>query len=112
MLCDGVSCTLLALQEANVYGYIKVEKEDCVNHVEKRMGTGLHNLISKHKGTAGESLGSQGKLTADLVAKLSCHYGWALRPHKGDIEATLKAVLVVYYHITSDNTASNHNLCS
>lgn len=56
---------------ADVYGYIKAEKEDCVDHIQKRMGTALCNLISKHKGT--ENLGGKGRLTEDLITKLSCY---------------------------------------
>lgn len=37
----------LSLQEAEAYGYVPVSKEDCTNHVQRRMGTALCNLIAK-----------------------------------------------------------------
>lgn len=111
ILSDGDSRTFLALQEDKVYGYIPISKEDCVNHVEKRMGTALRNLISKQKGTGTESLGGRGKLTGDLVAKLTSYYGWALKSNKGDIKAMHRAVMATYHHVTSNDQVSNHSLC-
>ncbi|XP_077502161.1 uncharacterized protein LOC144113128 [Amblyomma americanum] len=109
MLLDGDSRAFLAVQEADVYGYIKVKKEDCINHVQKRMGTALRTLLSKHKGA--ENLGGKGKLTGSLITKLSSYYAWALKSHNGDVEATQKAVMATYHHITSTDEASNHSFC-
>ncbi|CAN8008310.1 unnamed protein product, partial [Ixodes pacificus] len=111
VLSDGDSRTFLALQEAQVYGYIAVNKEDCVNHVQKRMGTALRTLITKQKKSSSENLGGKGRLTADLITKLSAYYGWALKSHKGDVEAMQKAVMATYHHVTSNDTVSNHSLC-
>ncbi|XP_077521463.1 uncharacterized protein LOC144132728 [Amblyomma americanum] len=111
VLSDGDSRTFPALQEAEVYGYIEIHKEDCVNHVQKRMGTALRNMVTKQKGAAGESLGGRGKLTLDLIAKLSSYYSWALKSHTGDVEATHKAVMATYHHVTSNDSTSNHSLC-
>ncbi|CAN8029505.1 unnamed protein product [Ixodes persulcatus] len=111
VLSDGDSRTFLALQEAQVYGYIAVNKEDCVNHVQKHMGTALRTLITKQKKSSSENLGGKGRLTADLITKLSAYYGWALKSHKGDGEAMQKAVMATYHHVTSNDTVSNHSLC-
>ncbi|XP_077494020.1 uncharacterized protein LOC144104733 [Amblyomma americanum] len=111
VLSDGDSRTFLALQESSVYGYIKIQKEDCTNHVQKRMGTALRNAIAKHKGNAKESLSGKGKLTGDLVTKLTSYYSWALKSHAGDIGAMHKAVMATYYHVTSNDSAANHTLC-
>ncbi|XP_077490729.1 uncharacterized protein LOC144101435 [Amblyomma americanum] len=109
MLSDGDSRAFLALQEADVYGYVKVEKEDCINHVKKRMGTALRNLIAKQKGT--ENLGGKGKLTGSMITKLSSYYAWALKSHKGDVDSMHKAVMATYRHITSNDETSDHSLC-
>lgn len=111
MLSDGDSRTFLALQESAVYGYIEISKEDCTNHVQKRMGTALRNAIAKHKGDAKESLSGKGKLTGDLVTKLTSYYSWALKSHAGDVGAMHKAVMATYHHVTSNDTVSNHTLC-
>lgn len=111
VLSDGDSRTFLALVEARVYGYIEVVKEDCINHVEKRMGTALRNAIAKCKGSGAESLSGRGKLTGELVTKLTSYYGWALKSHSGDVGAMHKAVMATYHHVTSNDSVSNHTLC-
>lgn len=109
ILCDGDCRTYLALSEAGVYGYIKIVKEDCINHVEKRMGTNLRTLKSKSGGA--EGLGGKGRLTGELITKLSRYYGWALKSHKGNVEETQKAVMATYHHVTSNDAVSDHSLC-
>lgn len=109
VLSDGDSRTFLALKEAEVYGFIDIQKEECVNHVQKRMGTALRNLLSKHKGD--KPLGGKGRLTGDLVNKLSSYYGWAIKSHSDDLEAMEKAVMATYHHVTSTDSQSNHSLC-
>lgn len=94
-----------------MYGFVPVEKEDCVNHIQKRMGTALRTLVAKHKCSASETLGGKGKLTGDLITKLSAYYGWALKSNKGDVKAMQKAVMATYHHITSNDNVSNHSLC-
>ncbi|XP_077551970.1 uncharacterized protein LOC144166315 [Haemaphysalis longicornis] len=111
ILSDGDSRTYLALVGAKVCGYIPIKKEDCVNHVKKRMGTTLRNLLAKGTGSASERLGGKGRLTGDLVTKLSSYYGWAWKSHSGDVRAMHKAVMATYHHITSNDTVSNHSLC-
>lgn len=108
VLSDGDSRAYLALQEEKVYGYMDILKEDCVNHVQKRMGTNLRKLLSQHKG---HGLGGKGRLTGDLVNKLTSYYGWALKSHKGDVDATHRAVMATYLHVTSRDDAPNHSLC-
>lgn len=111
VLSDGDSRTYLALQEENVYGYIPITKEDCVNHVKKRMGTALRNLVDKHKKSTGlESLSGKGRLTGDLINKLSSYYGWALKSHD-DVDAMQRAVMATYYHVTSNDEVANHTFC-
>ncbi|KAH7951096.1 hypothetical protein HPB52_004727 [Rhipicephalus sanguineus] len=104
VLCDGDSRSYLAL-------CMGMEKEDCVNHVQKRMGTALRNLIAKHRGPGLDSLGGKGRLTGDLISKLSDYYGWALKTHSGDVDAMHTAVMATYHHITSNDDVANHTLC-
>ncbi|KAH7937041.1 hypothetical protein HPB49_007558 [Dermacentor silvarum] len=111
MLCDGDSRSIRALEEAKVYGYINVEKEDCINHVQKRMGTALRNLIQKHKTEHGESLSGKGRPTGDLITKLTNYYGWALKSNAGNIDGMHKAVMATYHHICSTDEHPNHSLC-
>lgn len=57
------------------------------------------------------SLDGRGKLTGDLVTKLSSYYGWALKTNKGDVKAIHRAVMATYHHVTSNDEVSNHSLC-
>ncbi|KAH7935669.1 hypothetical protein HPB52_011750 [Rhipicephalus sanguineus] len=111
MLCDGDSRSYSAVKEAKVYGFINVEKEDCSNHVQKRMGTALRNLVQKHKGDSSERISGKGRLTGDLITKLTSYYGWALKSHSGDVDEMHKAVWATYYHVTSTDEKSNHSFC-
>ncbi|GFW23881.1 uncharacterized protein TNCV_945651 [Trichonephila clavipes] len=46
ILSDGDAKTYQHLSSLNLYGNcIKIAKEECINHVAKRLGTGLHNKI-------------------------------------------------------------------
>ena len=52
MLSDGDSKSFALLSELNIYGAdIQIMKEECVNHVSKRMGTSLKKTCSGLQGT-------------------------------------------------------------
>lgn len=44
---DSDSHTFHALTEEEIYGYVPVQKNDCLNIVHKRMGTALRSLVEK-----------------------------------------------------------------
>ncbi|KAM7306501.1 hypothetical protein ISCGN_010204 [Ixodes scapularis] len=67
ILSDGDSRTFHALTQDSVYGYLDIEKKDCLNHVHKRMGAALRTLVEKK--AQGESPGGKGKLTQDKIKK-------------------------------------------
>lgn len=69
MLSDGDSKTYHALTTNEVYGYIKVAKKDCINHVHKRMFAALRTLSDKKK-AQGQPLGGKGRLTQDKIKKI------------------------------------------
>lgn len=75
------------------------------------MGTALRNLVKNHKTEDGRSLGGKGRLTADLIKKLSLYYGRALKSHEGDVGAMQRAVMATYHHIASTDKCPNHSLC-
>ncbi|KAH7943532.1 hypothetical protein HPB52_009188 [Rhipicephalus sanguineus] len=90
VLSDGDSRTFHALSEAEVYGFIQIDKKDCINHVHKRMGAALRNLVDKKK-AQGESLGGRGKLTQEKIKKIANYYGYALRSNINDVPAMKRA---------------------
>ncbi|XP_077861633.1 uncharacterized protein LOC144342155 [Saccoglossus kowalevskii] len=65
-----------------IYGddYI-VQREDCMGHVQKRMGTQLRSLVEKEKGQKlgdGRALTGQGRLTKKVINNLQTLYGIAV----------------------------------
>ncbi|KAH7968877.1 hypothetical protein HPB52_012107 [Rhipicephalus sanguineus] len=110
VLSDGDSRTFHALSEAEVYGFIQIDKKDCINHVYKRMGAALRNLVDKKK-AQGESLGGRGKLTQEKIKKIANYYGYALRSNINDVPAMKRAVEATLLHMTSTDDAPKHSKC-
>lgn len=71
---DGDSKTFKGITDARPYEDLIVLKKECIDHVQKRMGTRLRNLKKHTKG-----LGGRGKLTGKLIDELSIYYGLAIR---------------------------------
>ncbi|CAN7994909.1 unnamed protein product [Ixodes pacificus] len=112
VLSDGDSRTFHALTEEKVYGFVPIEKKDCLNHVHKRMGVALRNVVEKRK-AQGEALGGRGKLTQDKIKKITQYfdrykyYGYALRSHSHDVPEMKKAVQATLRHMCSTDGAPN-----
>lgn len=68
VVCDGDSQSYHATQQAKVYGFIPVEEEDCVNHMQKRAGIKLHS-VQKDKPSDGGRTSGKGRLTGDPITK-------------------------------------------
>lgn len=71
---DGDSKTFKSILDSDPYADITVFKKECIDHVQKRMGTRLRNLKKIKKG-----LGGKGKLMDKLIDELSLYYGLAIR---------------------------------
>lgn len=82
-----------------------VHKKECIDHVQKRMGSRLRNLAKKNK------LGGKGKLTGKLIDKLTIYYGLAIRRHCHSVEEMRKAIWATLYHKISTDTKPQHHLC-
>ena len=70
MVSDGDSKAFNTVE--NRYGDdCKVEKLDCVGHVQKRMGKNLLNLKARTKGKLadGKPIGGQGRLTESRIKR-------------------------------------------
>ena len=109
---DGDSASHKRIIEAAPYGDTLVEKSDCTGHVQKRMGTALRELISKHKGkevipTPGgtKRKGIQGKngLTKKVVDQIQNYYGMAIRSNIGNKEGMIKAIKAIFGHFSNDH---------
>lgn len=110
MVSDGDSKAHAAVEE--VYGEeIKVEKLDCVGHVQKRMGKHLMKLkaTNKCKLSDGKTMGGKGRLTEGKIKQLQKYYGLAIRqntatkpnPTKAEVDVavyTMKKNIVAILH--------------
>ncbi|XP_028419014.1 uncharacterized protein LOC114544628 [Dendronephthya gigantea] len=124
MVSDGDSKAHSAVEE--VYDEIKVEKLDCVGHVQKRMGKNLLNLKATTKGKLadGKTIGGRGRLTEEKIKKIQRYYGLAIRqntlstPNPTDQEVSVavyamkKNIIAILHHsVQSNDPKKQHRFC-
>ena len=83
-----------------------VKKKECINHVQKRMGTRLRNCKKGQKG-----LGGMGKLTGKLIEDLTLYYGLAIRRNSNSVEDMRKDIWATFYHKCSTDETPQHHHC-
>ena len=111
MLCDGDSKAHDAVQKSKVYGpCTNIMKEDCTNHVSKRMGTALRNLIAVSKAQK-ESLSGKGKLTQEKITKIQNYYGRAIKDYSNDITLLKRRIFAILLHFSSSDEHPKHVHC-
>ena len=107
MLCDGDSKSFDAICEAKVYGEVEVTKEDCVNHISKRMGTALRRLSVEAK-AQGSSISGKGKLTYAKILKIQNYYGRAIKEYSNDVDLLKKRIFAILFHLSSTDQNPKH----
>ncbi|KAG0413128.1 hypothetical protein HPB47_009702 [Ixodes persulcatus] len=116
-LSDGDSKAYAAVLEANFYGTAPIVKEDCTNHVAKRLGTGLRKIKTP--------LPRGQKLKDGTIQKLRSHFqiatgnlpGASTREHKPWVNqhrhtpilatAQAKTILPIYKRLTEEKLLSH-----
>ncbi|GFU12572.1 uncharacterized protein TNCV_4244821 [Trichonephila clavipes] len=96
-----------------VYGpEIKIKKEECINHVSKRLGTSLRKAVKEWR-ARGVSLGGKscGSLKEETIKKLSRYYQNVIRLNKGDVEAMKTAIYATLFHSISTDQKPQHFKC-
>jgi len=71
---DGDSKTFKGIIDAKSYKVVITCKKQCIDHVQKSMGTCFRNLKKNMK-----SLGGEGKLTSKLIDDFTVYYELAIR---------------------------------
>jgi len=92
-----------------------VEKEDCICHIQKRMGTALRDFLQNYRGhklSDGKTIGGAEHLTATLINSLQNYYGDAIRKNAGNLDGMVKAVQATLLHYYSTDDVPRHHLCS
>ena len=110
ILCDGDAKTVATLNDSNVYEDILIIKEDCVNHVSKRLYSGIERLKKSTKGTS-QHLSGKGRVTQKLQKQLSVSYGQALKDGAPDVHKMQRAVMASLFHRMSTDSNPQHQYC-
>ena len=112
VLSDGDAKTYSHLLKHKVYGETRIEKEECINHIAKRLGTALRNKVKEHR-IKGECLGGkkQGQLTENTITKLSNFYRKAITDNAPDMKKMKTAIFASLYHCLSTNEKPQHQKC-
>ena len=94
-----------------------VIKEECVGHVQKRMGSRLREYkrkMQRQKLSDGLGVGGIGRLTDKQIDKIQNFYGQCIRNHIGDSSGMKDSIWAIYCHMIKDSENSlqeQHRLC-
>ncbi|GFX89076.1 uncharacterized protein TNCV_2853751 [Trichonephila clavipes] len=113
MLSDGDSKTFQFLSDDKIYGSdIKIEKEECLNHIAKRLGTSLRNKVKEWK-LKKVTLGGrkQGSLTDKNITKLQNYYRKAIKDNVPDTDKMKTAIYASLMHCSSTDKKPMHGKC-
>lgn len=125
-LSDGDSSAYTAVTKLNDGAgpyTVKVVKEECINHVKKRMGTRLRKLKNEKKEEittkSGKiikrsALGGKHQLTDTQINAFQRYYGKAIKDSIGTDTLTMKLkIMSGFYHAISRDGEGNyhHNFC-
>ena len=94
-----------------------VEKEECVGHIQKRLGTALREYKRKNKGKVlsdGGKVGGKNRLTGVAIDKMQNNFGFAIRNNVGDKKKMNDAIWAVYHHSIKNSEepfAAQHRYC-
>ena len=112
---DGDSKGFTAVTNASPYGPdVAIEKEECVGHVQKRVGTNLRKLkkeLSGKKLSDNKTIGGRGRLTDGMIDSLQNYYGMAVRANAGDLQAMSRAIWASLMHRVSTDEKPQHQYC-
>lgn len=116
---DGDSSSFKTISEMNdgngPYTDVSVVKEECVNHVQKRMDTRLRKLKDQLKGEKvikRSLVGGRHQLTNKQIDAFQRYYGKAIRDSVGTDSTTMKLkIMSGFWHAISWDDAPHHNYC-
>ena len=116
-ISDGDAKTFKTIRDMNngqgAYGSAnQVVKEECINHVSKRLVTHLTNLSKARQMRTGRSLGGQGRLHKKIIDILQMYFADNVRKAKNTSPAYMrKTILATFYHCSSTDEKPRHELC-
>lgn len=112
VISDGDSKAYSSIEKEQVYGDIQISKEECINHVAKRVGKLLRDFVmQKSKKGEGVSGKRPGSLTAAVISKLQDYYRYAIINNKGDTAKMRQAIYATLEHCSSTDEEPHHDKC-
>ncbi|XP_031785958.1 uncharacterized protein LOC116417356 [Nasonia vitripennis] len=110
MLSDGDVKTFNNLSSPNIYSD-PLAKEECINHVAKRLSTALREIVKSAK-AKGITLGgkSAGALTNKVIGTLAGYYWNAIVRNKNNVWDMQKQIMATLYYCSSTDKKHNHSL--
>ena len=114
---DGDTKSFKAVADVKPYGPgVLVRKEECVGHVQKRVGSNLRKLKKELKGQKlddGLTLGGRGagRLTDERIERLQGYYGVAIRNNSHNLQDMAKAIWASVLHSVSTDAKPQHHCC-
>lgn len=130
LIGDGDAAVIEALNQMKPYGE-DIVKEECINHVAKRMYSGLERLVKeadshvkgiKHtsrtlstEATAASSLmckmSGRGRMTKERMKKWSSYFRKAIVENAPDVEACRRSIWAILFHSLSTLEDPHHSFC-
>ncbi|GFX93135.1 uncharacterized protein TNCV_4760141 [Trichonephila clavipes] len=110
MLSDGDSKTFQFLLDNKIYGSdTKIEKEESLNHIAKRLGTSFRNKVKEWKVKKVTLRGrKQGSLTDKNITKLQNYYIKAIQVNVPDTDKMKTAIYASLMHYASTDKKPMH----
>ncbi|GBN94037.1 hypothetical protein AVEN_128683-1 [Araneus ventricosus] len=111
VLSDDDSKTYQDLLEFDVYDdSMNISKEECLNHVAKRLGTGLRNKVKEWRSKCVTNSGrKEGSLKESTIFKHSNFYRKAITESVPDVQKMKTAIFASLFHNSSTYKAPKHN---
>uniref|UniRef100_A0A1B6JRX1 Mutator-like transposase domain-containing protein n=4 Tax=Proconiini TaxID=565685 RepID=A0A1B6JRX1_9HEMI len=113
IVSDGDAAVFSHLQNLKVYGEdVPIVKEECVNHIAKRLGTGLRNVVKTCK-AQGITLGGRrfGSLKQSTIVKLTKYYQNSILRNQDSVENMRQDILATLHHCVSSDSENRHTKC-
>ena len=113
---DGDSSAFSKVTESDPYPGMRINKLECIGHIQKRVGAGLIKLTQDNPSIKGRG---EGKLTKKVINTLQNYYGMAIRSSKGTNVMQMKvAIAAVLNHCVrkldddgKEDKADRHKYC-
>ena len=108
---DCKSYDTVATLNPPLYGKKKIEKLECLGHIQKRMGKRLMDKVTASKnisytdgGKKYKGIGGIGRLTQRQIQRIQGHYGAAIRENHKSVSKMKKAIWRIWKHYSNDHS--------